>query len=85
MILNFWILFLCSYAYCKTSSIPQNTLSTLFSHFLENRKEKLPPNSLYSFKTYFNDQQIPLVRGKDSSLISTISNFLEEHALETKA
>lgn len=63
----------------KQVILPIETLSTLFTYFLENRKEKLPKGSIYSFKIYHNDQQVFLVvHGDDASITSTITTILQE-------
>lgn len=63
----------------KQVVLPKNTLSTLFSYFLDNCKEKLPTDSFYSFNVHRSDQHFFLVvRGKDTSLTGIISSVLQE-------
>lgn len=69
----------------KQVVLPPETLEILFKNFLENRKEKLLKKSIYSFKTYHHEKQIFLViRGDDSSLSTTITNTIQEHAFNPK-
>jgi oligopeptide transport system substrate-binding protein len=69
----------------KQVVLPPETFVILFKNFLENRKEKLINKSIYSFKTYHDEKQIFLVvRADDSSLATTITNALQEHAFNPK-
>lgn len=63
----------------KQIVIRRETLSTLFNYFLENRKQKLPKGSIYTFQIYREEQQIFLVvQADDSSMTATISTVLQE-------
>jgi len=59
-------------------------LAALFTYFLENRKEKLPESSPYSFKIHRKGSLAFIaVRGEDSSLIKAISTVLQEPSFKT--
>jgi oligopeptide transport system substrate-binding protein len=63
----------------KQVVLPLKALSTLFTYFLENRKNTLPKDSIYSFKVHHNEQHIFLtVQGDDSSLIGSITSVLQD-------
>jgi oligopeptide transport system substrate-binding protein len=63
----------------KQTILPQSILATLFTHFLENRKEKLPAESVYSLKIFHNEEHtFIIVHGIDYALAETISTPLQE-------
>jgi len=65
----------------KQVILPSNTLTALFRYFLENRKEKLLKDQIYSFKVYHEEEKTFLVvRSEDSSLAEVISSFLEKQS-----
>ncbi len=68
----------------KQAILQVNLLSGLFGHFLENRKEKLPNNSPYSFKIHYQGPHSFLsIQGEDSSLTSAITSVLQEPSFKT--
>lgn len=59
----------------------QETLSTLFKHYLAKRKEKLPSAPTYTFNKYEDDNQVYLVvHGNNSSMIDAISNLIQDQS-----
>lgn len=64
----------------KQAVVHQDILATLFNYFLENRKQKLPKDSAYSFKVYNNELHTFLVVKGNNSLTKNISAFLKEQA-----
>lgn len=64
----------------KQVILPIHTLSTLFSYFLENRKQKLPKGTSFAFNYYQNDRLIYLhIHGENPQLIEAISSVLQDH------
>lgn len=64
--------------------LPINTLSQLFTYFLENWKHEIPIDSSYILKTQEIERQVFIfVRGNNSNLRKTISTLLEEHLFKT--
>ncbi len=62
----------------KQMMLSQDTLSTLFSYFLDNRKEKLPKDATYSFKMYRSDHEIFLIVHGDNSISELLSSTLQD-------
>ncbi|MBA3958010.1 MAG: peptide ABC transporter substrate-binding protein [Parachlamydiaceae bacterium] len=63
----------------KQVVLPLDTMATLFTHYLENRKDVVQDGLLYSFKRYQDEQWIYLVvHGTDPSLIQTVTGVLQE-------
>lgn len=69
----------------KQITLGKDTLTSLFSYFLENRKEELVEDTSYSFKTNQNKKQIFIhIHGKEAALKETLSNLLQEHSFKMK-
>lgn len=64
----------------KQAVLGHNSLDTLFSYFLEKRKQKLASHSSFSINVNVHDQEIFLVLHVENSLLKTnITSFLKEH------
>ncbi len=64
-------------------ALQQNTLSSLFNHFLSNCKEKLPKGSIYSFKIKRNEDKLfILIHTEHFSLPDIIAAVLQEPSLQ---
>lgn len=69
----------------KQITLNKEILVSLFSYFLENRKEKLTEEESYSFKTNQNKKEIFVhIHGKDVELKEALSNLLQEYSFRMK-
>ncbi len=68
----------------KQAVLQKEIISALFNYYLQNRNEKLPESSPYSFKIHHQKSlTFVTVRGEDSSLITTISAILQGPSFQT--
>lgn len=63
----------------KQATICPEILNQLFSYFLENQREKLPSDSIYSFKIFHSENHTFLiVHGSHHTLSDTISKVMQQ-------
>jgi oligopeptide transport system substrate-binding protein len=69
----------------KQVLLNEKTLECLFSYFLENQNEKLPPGAFYSFKIYREKDDLYLIiQGEEASLKDVILSALQKELFEVQ-